>query len=147
MHISLIRFCLLPTAAAFRNTVSILRTIPQRMSHATDASVHSTAQIGYDKLTSQFYGRTRPSYSKEVVNIILDKLGVPPPDASTDQPVRILELGAGTGKFTQTLQEVLHDSKVQIIASEPLLSMREEFRKKLPDIAIKGFPAENIGTE
>ncbi|XP_078346628.1 uncharacterized protein LOC144631927 [Oculina patagonica] len=106
--------------------------------------VHPTAAIGYDKLTSQLYERIRPSYSKEVVNFVLDKLGISPKDASTDQPVRILELGAGTGKFTRTLQEVLRDSKVQIIASEPLLSMREEFGKKLPDIEIKGFPAENI---
>ena len=110
--------------------------------------VHPTAVFGYDKLTSQIYERIRPGYSNEVVNFLLDKLGIPPPpDASTDQPVRILELGAGTGKFTRTLQEVLRDSKVQIIASEPLLSMREEFKKKLPDIEIKDFPAESIGKE
>ena len=110
------------------------------MSHA---SVHSIAKSGFD--TSQLYERARPGYSKGVVNFLLDKLGIPPPGASTDQPLRILELGAGTGKFTRTLQEVLRDSKVQIIASEPVLSMREQFKKKLPDIEIKDFPAENIG--
>ena len=143
MQIPLIRFCLLPAAGTFRNTISIFKTIPHRMSHA---SIHPIAQSGFD--TSQLYARARPSYSNEVVNFLLDKLGIPPPpDASTDQPVRILELGAGTGKFTRTLQEVLRDSKVQIIASEPLLSMREEFRKTLPDIEIKDFQAENIGRE
>lgn len=142
MQISFIRFCLLPTAATFRNTISILKAIPHRMSQA---SVHPTAQIGYDKNTSQIYEQTRPSYSKEVVNFMLDKLGISPQDASTDHPVRIVELGAGTGKFTSILQEALNDSKVQIVASEPLLTMREEFNKRIPDIEIKAFPAENIG--
>ncbi|KAL9956258.1 hypothetical protein ACROYT_G037711 [Oculina patagonica] len=110
----------------------------------SQASVHPTAQIGYDKNTSQIYEQTRPSYSKEVVNFMLDKLGISPQDASTDHPVRIVELGAGTGKFTSILQEALNDSKVQIVASEPLLTMREEFNKRIPDIEIKAFPAENI---
>jgi len=111
-------------------------------------SVHPIAQGGFDKLdTSKIYERVRPGYSKYVVNFLLDKLGIATFDASSNQPLRILELGAGTGKFTGTLQQVLHDIKVQIVASEPLLSMREEFRKKHSDIAIKDFPAENIGRE
>jgi len=108
-------------------------------------SVHPIAQGGFDKPdTSQIYERARPGYSKDVVNFLLNKLGIATFDASSNQPLRILELGAGTGKFTGTLQEVLRDSKVKIIASEPLLSMREEFRRKHPDITIKDFPAENI---
>ena len=111
-------------------------------------SVHPIAQGGFDKLdSSQIYERARPSYSNDVVNFLLDKLGIATFYASSSQPFRILELGTGTGKFTGTLQEVLRDSKVQIIASEPLLSMREEFRRKHPDIAIKDFPSENIGRE
>lgn len=114
----------------------------------SQVSVHPIAQGGFDKFdTSQIYERVRPGYSKDVVNFLLNKLGIATFDASSNQPLRILELGAGTGKFTGTLQEVLRDSKVQIIASEPLLSMREEFRRKHPDIAIKDFPAENIGKE
>ena len=112
----------------------------------SQASIHPIAQGGFDKLDlSQIYDQVRPSYSRDVANFLLDKLGISISDASSDQPLRILELGAGTGKFTGTLQEVLRDSKVQIIASEPLLSMREEFGKKHPDIVIKDFPAENIG--
>ena len=109
-------------------------------------SVHHIAQGGFDQLdTSKIYERVRPSYSEDVANFLLDNLAIATFDASSKQPLRILELGAGTGKFTGTLQEVLRDSKVQIIASEPLFSMREEFEKNHPDIAIKDFPAENIG--
>lgn len=114
------------------------------MSHVSKL-IHPIAQGGFDKLdSSQIYERCRPSYSKEVVHFLLDKLGIATFGASSNQPLRILELGAGTGKFTGTLQEVLRESKVQIIASEPLLSMREEFGKKHPDVAIKDFSAENI---
>jgi len=112
----------------------------------SQGSVHPIAQGGFDKLdVSQIYEQCRPSYSKEVVHYLLDKLGIATSAAPSNKPLRILELGAGTGKFTSTLQEVLHGSKVQIIASEPLLSMREEFGKKHPDISMKDFPAENIG--
>lgn len=107
--------------------------------------IHPIAQGGFDKLdSSKIYEQYRPRYSKEVVHFLLDKLGIATFGSSPNQPIRILELGAGTGKFTGTLQEVLRDSKMKIIASEPLLSMREEFGKRHPDIAIKDFPAENI---
>ena len=143
----MIRFRSLGAATLWKNsTVSFFKLKPRKMSQS--GSVHPIAQGGFDKLdTSQNYEQSRPSYSKEVVQFLLDKLGIATCGASSNRPSRILELGAGTGKFTGTLQEVLRDSKAQIIASEPLLSMREEFGKKHPGIAIKDFPAENIGTE
>ena len=141
----MIAFRSLPGAAAvWKNiTVFFFKLKPRKMS---EVSVHPTAQGGFDKLdSSQIYERSRPSYSKEAVHFLLDKLDIATFGASPNQPLRILELGAGTGKFTGTLQEVLRDSKVQIIASEPLPSMRDEFRTKHPDVAIKDFLAENIG--
>jgi len=144
---SMIRLRSLSRAAIVwkNSTVSFFNLEPRKMSQD---SVHPIAQGGFDKLdTSQIYERARPSYSKDVANFLLDKLGIATFDASSSQPFRILELGTGTGKFTGTLRKVLRDSKVQIIASEPLLSMREEFRRKHPDITIKDFAAENIGRE
>ena len=138
----------LPGAATvWKNTiVSFFKLKPRKMSQVSKL-IHPIAQGGFDKLdSSKIYEQYRPSYSKEVVHFLLDKLGIATFGASPNQTLRILELGAGTGKFTGTLQEVLsRDSKVQIIASEPLLSMREEFGKRHPDISIKDFPAENIG--
>jgi len=141
----MIRFRPLPKAATVwkNTTVLFFKLKPRNMSQD---SVHPIAQGGFDKLdTSQIYERSRPSYSREVVHFLLDKLGITTSASPSNQPLRILELGAGTGKFTSTLQEVLRESEVQIIASEPLLSMREEFEKKHPDISMKDFPAENIG--
>lgn len=141
----MIRFRHLPRpATVWKNRLSLLKPLPREMS---DESVHPMAEKGFDKLTSKIYERSRPSYTKESVNFLLDKLGIPHQDPSSDQPLRILELGTGTGKFTRILQEALHGSKVQILASEPVLSMREEFSKNIPDIEIKDFSADHIGRE
>ena len=109
----------------------------------SQTTVNPIAESGFS--TSQLYDRSRPSYSKEAVTFLLEKLGILPRNSSSDQPTRVLELGTGTGKFTRTLQEVLRGSNVQVIASEPVLSMRQEFIKNFPDIEIKDFSAENIG--
>lgn len=113
------------------------------MSHGT---VHHTAKNWFQ--TAKLYDQARPSYSEEAVKFLIGKLGIASQYASSNQPVRILELGAGTGKFTDILQRVLRDSDhVEIIASEPLLSMREVFEEKFPSIEMKDFPAENIGMD
>ena len=110
----------------------------------SETSVHPTAESGFS--TSQRYDRARLGYSKETVNFLLEKLGILPQNPSWDQQIQVLELGAGTGKFTRTLQEVLRGSNnVHIIASEPHHSMRQEFVKNFPDIEIKNYSAENIG--
>ena len=102
-------------------------------------SVHPIAANGF--VASQFYDRFRPSYSKEAVSFLVGKLV----NARDSQPKRILELGAGTGKFTGILKDVLHGNNVEIIASDPVLSMRQEFAKHFPDLEMKDFSAENIG--
>ena len=120
----------------FASAATVDSFVVRKMSQTT---VNPIAESGFS--TSQLYDRSRPSYSKEAVTFLLEKLGILP----RNQPTRVLELGTGTGKFTRTLQEVLRGSNVQIIASEPVLSMRQEFIKNFPDIEIKDFSAENIG--
>lgn len=95
--------------------------------------------------TAKLYDQVRPSYSEEAVKFLIGKLGIASQYATSNQSVRILELGAGTGKFTDILQRVLRDSGVEIIASEPLPSMRQVFEEKFPSMKVKDFPAENIG--
>ena len=139
------RICRLSPSAAAATvcTTESSFTEPFIVRKMSQTTVHPIAESGFS--TSQLYDRARPSYSKEAVSFLLEKLGVPPQNPSWDQPVRILELGTGTGKFTRTLQEVLCGSNVEIIASEPLHSMRKQLRKNLPDMEIKSFSAENIG--
>ena len=130
-------------AVISKNTYRFLKS--SAVLNVSKMSVHPTAESGFT--SSELYDRVRPGYSKEVVSFLLDKLGViHGKNAPSDmQPTRILELGAGTGKFTRTLQDVLRGSNVQMIASEPVLSMRQEFAKIFPDLKIKDFSAENMG--
>ena len=146
----MIRFnrILSPTATRFTAPTTVWKNTscfigPFIVRKMSETSVHPIAESGY--LTSQLYDRVRPSYSKETVNFLLEKLGILPQKLSSDQQIQVLELGTGTGKFTCTLQEVLHGSNVHIIASEPHHSMRQEFMTNFPDIEIKDFPAEHIG--
>ena len=75
------------------------------------------------------YERGRPGYPTEAVRWLVG-----------DEPTAVLELGAGTGKLTETLVELGHD----VHACEPDEAMLEILRKKLPDIRSSASVAEQI---
>ena len=132
-------------AVISKNTHRFLKS--SAVLNESEMSVHPIAESGFS--SSELYDRVRPGYSKEAVRFLLHKLGVVYGKNATSnmQPTHILELGAGTGKFTRTLQDVLRGSNVEMITSEPVLSMRQEFAKIFPELKIKAFSAENIGNE
>lgn len=88
------------------------------------------------------YHATRPDYDKEAVEFLLEKVGAKPNESESV----ILELGAGTGKLTKDMLEILKgDSKTKIIASDPSWNMCKEFKEMLPDVEMHQFAAEKIG--
>ncbi|KXJ23702.1 uncharacterized methyltransferase C25B8.09 isoform X1 [Exaiptasia diaphana] len=93
---------------------------------------------------SKHYEQVRPDYPKEAVEILMNKLGLLGEYRDKAKQLTVLELGAGTGKFTRVMASVLHDANVRIIASDPVKEMCEQFKDMLPDIEIKQFGAENI---
>ena len=92
---------------------------------------------------SATYEQVRPSYSVESVKFFLKKLGILEQERA--QPFSILELGAGTGKFTRVLMEVLKDIDARVIASDPTNTMVQEFQRVLPNVELLQCSAENIG--
>ena len=78
------------------------------------------------------YDRARPGY---------------PPEAAAwlagEQPVTVLELGAGTGKLTEALVALGHD----VHATDPDEQMLAKLRERLPDVrtsvALGGGPARS----
>lgn len=106
-------------------------------------SVHRTAVTAYNEKVVDLYERARPEYVRESVEFILTKLGVL--DQSPERELLVLELGAGTGKFTRTMLDFLRGRRVQIISSEPLLAMCKKFRQVLPGVEIRQFAADKIG--
>lgn len=92
---------------------------------------------------SATYEQVRPSYTAESVKFLLKKLGVL--EEKRVQPLSILELGCGTGKFTRIMMEVLEGIDARIIASDPTDSMIRQFQRILPKIEVLQCSAENIG--
>ena len=91
------------------------------------------------------YEKGRPDYTKESVEFLLSRVGVLP--FLGKEPTKLLEIAAGTGRFTRAMVEVLtlRKANVEIIASDRLLPMCEVLRCFLPETEIRQFPADNIG--
>jgi ubiquinone/menaquinone biosynthesis C-methylase UbiE len=75
------------------------------------------------------YERGRPTYPREAAVWL-----------TSDQPLTVLELGAGTGKLTEQLVALGHD----VHATEPDPQMLSILEKKHPDVRVSQAPAEEI---
>lgn len=89
------------------------------------------------------YEKVRQSYPENAVRFFLQNLQLM--DVTTHAPQKkVLELGAGTGKFTRVMLDVLKDQNVEVAASDPLKEMCEEFKQHQPGIEIIQCDAESI---
>ena len=87
------------------------------------------AELGFADGSS--YDRHRPSYPDEAVTKLLTRLGVVEADgASCTAKTKILDLGAGTGKFTELLAQRQQSLGLDLIAVEPHHRMREQLEAK-----------------
>lgn len=110
----------------------------------TAENVHECARKGF--VSASNYEKVRPNYPVDAVKSFLQNLGfLDERKAARPGPVKILELGSGTGKFTRIMLEVLKDEDVEIIASDPLENMCEHFKRVLPETELIQCAAENIG--
>ncbi|XP_078355914.1 uncharacterized protein LOC144640704 [Oculina patagonica] len=91
---------------------------------------------------SATYQQVRPTYPVESVKFLLKKLGIL--ENQRLQPLNILELGSGTGKFTRVMMEVLEGIDARVIASDPTDTMIQQFQKMLPNVEVLQFHAEKI---
>jgi len=97
--------------------------------------VHKTAQQGFSTAAGA-YAHGRPDYPAALKTWFKETLGITP--GST-----VVDLGAGTGKFTRLLKS----SDIDLVAVEPIEAMRAEFAKHLPDVRIIAGTAESIPLE
>ena len=75
------------------------------------------------------YDRGRPTYPREAAAWL-----------TSEQPLTVLELGAGTGKLTEQLVALGHD----VHATEPDPKMLAILEKNLPEVRVSQAPAEEI---
>jgi len=94
---------------------------------ATHASVR-----GFER-TADAYERGRPGYPTAALDYLRSSLGVLPRDL-------VLELGAGTGKFTRAIG----GWDARVVAVEPLAGMRAVFRRTVRGTDLVAGAAESI---
>ncbi len=98
-------------------------------------TVHQAAGIGYQR-SAGGYERSRPSYPMAALAELADSL---PLYAGRT----VVDLGAGTGKFTRLLAL----TGAEVIAVEPVAEMRERLAELLPGVAVTAGTAEATGLD
>ena len=96
-----------------------------------DARLHPDAR-GFDR-AADAYERGRPTYPPAAVEWLAEQLRI-------DRGTRVVDLAAGTGKFTRALVARGAD----VVAVEPAAGMRERLRAELPDVEVLDGTAEAI---
>ena len=86
------------------------------------SDVHSAAREGFST-SAEAYVRGRPEYPAEVVGWLTRDLGLEPGRT-------VVDLGAGTGKFTKLLAR----TGATVLAVEPVEAMREQLGQALPAV-------------
>jgi SAM-dependent methyltransferase len=98
----------------------------------TPERIHEAAAAGFSA-GSGAYERGRPSYPQEAVDLIVSELGVGPGS-------KVVDLAAGTGKFTA----LLAPSGADVVAVEPVAEMREALARSLPQVEVHDGTAESM---
>jgi SAM-dependent methyltransferase len=96
-------------------------------------TVHHAAGVGYQRAAG-VYERSRPSYPLSALAALADTL---PLEAGRT----VVDLGAGTGKFTRLLAL----TGAEVLAVEPVREMRERLAELLPGVAVNAGTAEATG--
>jgi SAM-dependent methyltransferase len=96
------------------------------------SEVHEVAARGFGAEAAA-YDRARPSYPPEAIAWLTGKLGIGPGR-------QVVDLAAGTGKLTA----LLADTGADLVAVEPVASMRDRLRERLPNIPVLAGVAEAL---
>ncbi len=114
----------------------IIRTILTRKM----STVHATAVKGFTAKEASMYNQGRPSYSEEALDLINQILSPP-----ADNSLVLIELGAGTGKFTKAYAKQLGKSFQTYTAIEPSEGFRSSLAATAPlNVAVADGTGSNI---
>lgn len=94
--------------------------------------VHTSAQQGFST-QAVTYAQGRPDYPRQLTGWLAEALHI-------DAQATVIDLGAGTGKFTRLLSTLAPT----LIAVEPVEAMGVQLRKLLPDVRLVNGTAESI---
>jgi len=97
--------------------------------------VHKSAQQGFS-MQAATYAQGRPDYPRQLTGWLTDTLQI-------HAHSTVIDLGAGTGKFTRLLNTVAPT----LIAVEPVEAMGAQLKKLLPNVRLLSGTAEAIPLE
>jgi SAM-dependent methyltransferase len=96
------------------------------------SNVHPTAARGFDS-TADLYERARPGYPADAIDFVVESMSLL--DAKL-----VVDLGAGTGKFTRELVA----RGIPTVGVEPVAGMRATFEQQLPGVEVLDASAESL---
>jgi SAM-dependent methyltransferase len=96
------------------------------------SEVHEIAARGFGA-QADAYDRARPSYPQDAIDWLVSELAIGPGRT-------VVDLAAGTGKLTR----LLAGTGADLIAVEPVASMRDRLRAGLPDVSALAGVAEAL---
>jgi SAM-dependent methyltransferase len=105
---------------------------PTRFSPDDPSTINRAAAVGFERGAGD-YEQARPSYPAGAVDLVVEVLGLAPGR-------RVLDLAAGTGKFTR----LLVPSGAEIVAVEPVEAMRAELVAQVPGLEALDGRAEEV---
>lgn len=112
---------------------SRFRCVHPTLLASSRVTVHQAAGVGYQRAAAA-YERSRPSYPMSALAELADAL-------TLDRGRNVVDLGAGTGKFTRLLAL----TGAQVVAVEPVAAMRERLAELLPAVSVTAGTAERTG--
>ncbi|HUP84077.1 MAG TPA: class I SAM-dependent methyltransferase [Acidimicrobiales bacterium] len=95
--------------------------------------IHEAAAKGFERGAAD-YEKGRPGYPATAIDVLVRECGI-------DERTRVVDIGAGTGKFTAFVL----DHTADIVAVEPVAAMRAAFSARFPDIPVIDGTAEDLG--
>ncbi|KAI8512505.1 Solute carrier 2, facilitated glucose transporter member 5 [Branchiostoma belcheri] len=113
---------------------------------------HSDAARDMWETTNDDYEKFRPSHDKAGVRVLLEHLGLvgvnqtngtTPPDDVSPTTYDVLEVGAGTGKCTRVIKDVLGED-ARIVALDPVAGMTRQLKAMVPGVDVLIGFCENI---
>ncbi|CAE1285625.1 unnamed protein product [Acanthosepion pharaonis] len=110
---------------------------------STKPIVHPVALGGFNKKTASLYDARRPHYSSEAVDAVLKYMELDNLEPLENLSADILELGAGTGKFTKSILPKIKKS-VKYLATDPMEGFLEQAKMNCPNITTKVCLAEDL---